>query len=307
MNMKRNIALLLLCTLAYIASAQQDPQFTQYMFNPLSVNPAYAGSADMISMAAIARNQWVNFDGAPKTQTFTIHSPLKRESISLGGSIINDRHGPVKQTMLYADVSYRIFMDKSKLAFGLKGGVNMYRADLLSLNPLESNDPVFGANVSGKTLPNFGFGMMWYSKRHYVGISAPKLLQNKLINSVSPSFDRNSESRHFFLMAGMVFDLNYYVKFKPSFIVKAVDGAPLSADVTANFLFYDRFWAGLMYRWEDAAGALIQYEVNRTFRIGYSYDYTLSDISNYSSGTHEIMIGLDLGRKPEADVSPRYF
>lgn len=299
--------LISLFALPLASMAQQDPMFTQYMFNPLSINPAYAGSADMFSAAVIYRNQWVNFDGAPITQTFTMHTPLKRESISVGLSAINDSHGPVDQTGFYADVSYRLFLDKSKLAFGLKGGLNLFSADLLSLNPLEDNDVVFASNISSELLPNFGFGIMWYSKRYYLGVSAPKLLENELLSGDIPSFNNNTESRHMFLIAGMVFDINHYVKFKPSIMLRAVEGAPLSGDITANFLFYDRFWAGAMYRHQDAVGALFQYEIKRTFRVGYSYDYTLSEIANYSNGTHEIMIGLDLGRKPEADLSPRYF
>ena len=290
-----------------VMQAQQDPLFTQYMFNTLSVNPAYAGSADMFTATAIYRKQWVNFDGAPTTQTITAHSPLRNESVSVGGTIVNDAHGPVRQTGIYADVSYRIFFGKSKLAFGLKGGLNLYQANLVDLNPLQADDPAFQANISNKALPNFGFGMLWYAERFMFGISAPKLLSNKLLDGDLPDFDNNTEKQHFFLTAGYVWDLNPYLKFKPTLMVKAVEGAPPGVDVTGNFLLYDKFWIGAMYRWEDAVGALLQYEINNKFRVGYSYDYTLSDIGDYSSGSHEIMLGFDLFKPIAGDKSPRYF
>lgn len=287
--------------------AQQDPLFTQYMFNTLSINPAYAGSADMLSATAIYRKQWVNFDGAPTTQTVTLHSPLRNESISIGGTVVNDSHGPVDQLGIYADISYRIFLGQSKLAFGLKGGINLFQANLLDLSPLEADDPAFANNITNKTMPNFGFGMMWYSERYMVGISAPKLLSNKLIDGDLPDFQDNKERQHFFLIAGYVWDINPYLKFKPTILLKGVDGAPPGVDLTANFLLYDKFWIGGMYRWEDAVGALLQYEINNKFKVGYSYDFTLSDIGDYSSGSHEIMLGFDLYKPITGDKSPRYF
>ncbi len=287
--------------------AQQDPMFSQYMFNTLSINPAYAGSADLLTVNAIYRHQWVKFDGAPVTQTITAHMPLKKESLSFGGSIINDSHGAVKQTGIYGDLSYRIFMDKSRLAFGLKGGLNLFSANLQDLNPVEDDDPTFQANVKNKALPNFGAGILWYSQKYYLGLSTPKLLTNKLINGDLPDLSQNKERRHFFLIGGLVIDVNNYLKFKPTFLVKAVSGAPISFDVTANFLLYEKFWVGAMYRFQDAAGLLLQYEVNNKIKVGYAYDYTLSDIGQYSNGSHEIMLGVDFGRKVGGDISPRYF
>lgn len=288
-------------------SAQQDPMYTMYMFNSLSVNPAYAGSADRLSAVALHRSQWVNFKGAPTTQTFTVHSPLKKENISVGGSIVNDAHGPVKQTGFYLDASYRIFMGSRRLAFGLKAGTNLFSANLVDLNPFDENDATFSTNIQSKMLPNFGFGAMYYSKRFYVGASVPKLLQNKLIDGDIPDFVNNQERQHAFLIAGAVFDMSYYTKFKPTILIKAVNGAPLGVEATAQFLFYEKLWAGLMYRWQDAAGILLQYEINNRFKIGYAYDYTLSDIRRYSDGSHEVMLGFDLIKGFPGDVSPRYF
>lgn len=292
---------------AFSSSAQQDPMFTQYMFNTLAVNPAYAGSADMVTLNAIYRDQWVDFDGAPVTQTVAIHGPLRKESIAVGGTIINDKHGPVKQTGFYADISYRIFLEKSRLAFGLKGGMNLYQANLLDLNPVVEDDPVFAADLSNKTLPNFGAGVLWYSPKHYLGFSVPKLLSNQLIDGSLPEFENNKERRHFFLIGGLMFDVNNYTKFKPAFLFKAVNGAPPSFDLTANFIFYEKFWIGAMYRWQDAVGLLLQYEVNNKVKLGYAYDYTLSDIGDYTIGSHEIMLGIDFFRGVRGDVSPRWF
>lgn len=299
--------LVFVAALAFRMDAQQDPMYTQYMFNTLSINPAYAGSSDRLSAVALHRSQWVNFEGAPKTQTITVHSPLKRENISLGGSIVNDAYGPVKQTGFYLDASYRIFMGNKRLAFGLKAGTNLFSANLLDLNPLMADDNAFAANISSKPLPNFGFGVMYYSKRYYIGASMPKLLTNKLIDGSLPDFLNNQEKRHAFLIAGAVFDISYYTKFKPTILIKQVNGAPIGAEITAQFLFFEKFWAGAMYRWEDAAGILLQYEINNKFKIGYAYDYTLSDIRRYSDGSHEIMLGFDLIRGFGGDVSPRYF
>jgi type IX secretion system PorP/SprF family membrane protein len=290
-------------------SAQQDPMFTQYMFNTLSINPAYAGSKDFLSATVVHRSQWVNFEGAPVTQSVTLHAPLRNESISIGGSIINDAFGPVKQTGVYLDGSYRIFMGNRRLSFGLKGGVNLFSANLLDLNPLVEGDASFAANISNKPLPNFGVGVMYYTRRWYVGASAPKLLSNKLLSGNLPDYSgvNNKETPHAFLIAGAVFDMNIYTKFKPTILVKAVSGAPISAEATGQFLFYNKFWAGAMYRWNDAAGILLQYEINRMFKVGYAFDYSLSDIRKYSDGSHEIMLGFDLDRGKTGDVSPRYF
>jgi type IX secretion system PorP/SprF family membrane protein len=170
--MKKNktfIALLFCIAISFMGRSQQDPMFTQYMFNTLSINPAYAGIADAMSITAIHRSQWVGFEGAPVTQTLSIHTPLRKESISVGGTVVNDQHGPVKQTGVYADASYRIFFDNSRLAFGLKAGLNLFSANLLDLNPTTDGDQAFAANISGKALPNFGFGVMWYNKKNLCG------------------------------------------------------------------------------------------------------------------------------------------
>jgi len=305
---KRRIGTVLALFLGTALFAQQDPQFTQYMFNLLAINPAYAGSADRVSMKALTRHQWVGFDGAPTTQTLTIHSPVWQESLGVGGTIMRDSHGPITQYTFMADVAYRIFLNNSKLAFGLKGGLNLLQGEYAELSPIQSGDQVFQANVNTKLDPQFGFGMMWYSDRHFLGVSTPKLLRTEFFETDSLAFVSEVGQRpHYFLTGGYVFDLGVYHKFKPTFLVKAVQGAPVSFDLTANFLFFEKFWLGAMYRHTDAVGALAQYHISNDLSVGYAYDYPLSALNNYTGGSHEIMIGFEFGNKTKGIRSPRYF
>ena len=288
--------------------AQQDPQFTQYMFNLLALNPAYAGSSDRVSLKALTRHQWVGFEGAPTTQTLTAHSPVFNESFALGGTIMRDAHGPVTQYTFMVDAAYRMFLGDSKLAFGLKGGLNLFQGRFTELNPLTAGDQVFQQNVNTKLDPQFGFGIMWYSDRHYLGISTPKLLRTEFFQTDSLAFVSQPGQRpHYFLSGGYVFDLGLYHKFKPTFLVKAVQGAPVSFDLSANVLFFEKFWLGAMYRHTDAVGALAQYHITNDLTIGYAYDFPLSPLRNYSGGSHEIMLGLELGKPAKGIRSPRYF
>ena len=288
--------------------AQQDPQFTQYMFNMLPLNPAYAGSAERVSIKALSRHQWVGFDGAPTTQTITIHSPVWHESLAIGGTLMRDSHGPVTQYTFMADVAYRIFMGASKLAFGLQGGLNLLQGEFGTLNPLDPGDQVFQQSVNSKADPQFGFGVMYYSDRGYIGLSAPKLLNTEFFETDSLAFiSEPGQKPHYLLSGGYVFDLGVYHKFKPTFLVKAVEGAPVSFDLSANFLFFEKFWLGAMYRHTDAVGLLAQYHISNDFSVGYAYDYPLSTLRNYSGGSHEIMIGFEFGNKVKGVRSPRYF
>lgn len=304
------LALLLAATLAcQEARAQQDPQFTQYMFNLLAINPAYAGSAERVSLKALSRHQWVGFEGAPTTQTLTVHSPFLVESLGLGGTVMRDQHGPVTQYGLMVDLAYRIFMGRGqKLAFGIKGGMNLFQGDFASLHPLESNDQVFQQNVSQKMDPQFGFGMMWYSDRFYLGVSTPKMLRTDFFDTDSLKLVSDPGQRaHYFLSGGYVFDLSPYTKFKPTFLVKAVEGAPMSFDLSANFLLYEKLWLGAMYRHTDAVGALVQYYITNDLTVGYAYDYPLSPLRDHSGGSHEFMLGFEFGNKLKGIRSPRYF
>jgi len=286
------------------ARAQQDPMYSQYMFNTLAFNPAYAGSADVFSAMALSRHQWLGFDGAPSTQTLSLNSPLPGDKLALGGNLIHDVAGPAKQNSVFLDVAYRIRTGTgTRLAFGLSGGVNFFQADLASLSTVEV-DP-HNASISGKALPNFGFGLYWHAPRYYVGISAPKLLENKIGDD--GLVVTNQEFRHYFLMAGYVMDINMDLKFKPSILLRAVEGAPLSLDVNANFLLRDRVWFGAMYRYGNAFGVMAQYQVNEQLKLGYAFDMTTTKLGAYNAGTHEIMIGYDFKFTKGRTISPRYF
>lgn len=288
--------------------AQQDPQFTQYMFNLLAINPAYAGSAERVSIKALTRHQWVGFSGAPTTQTLTIHAPVLHETLAVGGTIMRDSHGPITQYTFMADVAYRILMGDKKLAFGLKGGMNLFQGEYASLTPQTSGDQVFQQNVSQKMDPQFGFGVMYYSDRFYLGLSSPKILRTDFFKTDSlAKYSEAGQRAHYFLSGGYVFNLGIYHKFKPTFLVKAVNGAPISFDLSANFLFYEKFWLGAMYRHQDAVGLLAQYYITNNFTAGYSYDYPISILRNYSGGSHEIMLGYEFGKKLKGIRSPRYF
>ncbi|MEZ4757500.1 MAG: type IX secretion system membrane protein PorP/SprF [Flavobacteriales bacterium] len=304
----RLLAPLLACGLTTATLAQQDPQFTQYMFNMLALNPAYAGNAERVSVKALSRHQWVGFEGAPTTQTLTLHSPVWHESLALGGTMMRDSHGPITQYTFMADVAYRIFMGENKLAFGIKGGLNLLQGKFGELSPEMAGDAVFQQNVNTKLDPQFGFGLMYYSDRYYIGLSTPKLLRTEFFDTDSLAFISEPGQRaHYFLSGGYVFDLGLYHKFKPTFLVKAVEGAPVSFDLSANFLFLEKFWLGAMYRHTDAVGVLAQYLLTNDLSVGYAYDYPLSPLRNFSGGSHEIMIGYEFGKLLKGIRSPRYF
>ncbi|MCB0769656.1 MAG: type IX secretion system membrane protein PorP/SprF [Flavobacteriales bacterium] len=292
--------------LAGTGAAQQDPLYSQYMFNTLAFNPAYAGSADVFTMMALSRHQWVGLDGAPATQTILAHSPLKAESLALGFTAINDKIGPSHQTSVYGDLAYRIRTGAdTRLSFGLKGGINMYQADLASLSTVEV-DPA-NVSISGQLMPNFGFGLYWHSPIYYVGLSAPKLLENEMDAVNGNVIVSTSEERHYFLMGGYVTELSRDIKFKPAFLLRLVAGAPLSLDLNANFLLRERIWFGAMYRWGNAFGLMGQYQVNDQLRVGYAFDLTTTKLGAYNAGTHEIMLSYDLRFLKGKTISPRYF
>jgi len=307
-NIKILSVIMLILLFGFDSIGQQDPMYTQYMYNTLSVNPAYAGSRDALSIIGLIREQWVGIDGAPSTQSLTLHSPIYNENMGLGLTVVNDRVGPINQTMLFADYSYSIrTTPNAKLAFGLKAGVNILQADLLSLHPHTPGDPAI-YNVENTLLPNVGVGVFYYSDKGYVGLSVPKLLQQVIKTYNNGDVTDNIERRHYFLIGGYVFDLSEHVKFKPAFLVKAVQGAPLSVDLSGNFFFNDKFGIGLAHRFDDSFSGLLQYYVTPQFRIGYAYDFTMTELRHYNSGTHELMLGYDFKFLNDTRIrSPRFF
>ena len=301
----RSVLLIVVLLASKALHAQQDPMYSQYMFNTLAFNPAYAGSDNTFTAMALSRHQWVGFEGAPSTQTLSMHSPLPLANMAMGGSLIHDRTGPARQTGAFLDLAYRIRTGAdTRLSFGLKGGVNMYQADIASLLTVDP-DPA-NANIS-RALPNFGFGLYWHSPRYYVGLSAPKLMENDLMDATSGTVTISRESRHYFLMAGYVIDMGVDLKFKPAFTARVVEGAPLSLDLNANFLLRERIWFGAMYRVGSAFGVMAQFQFNEQFRAGYAFDATTTRIGAYNAGTHEIMVSYDLNLSKGRTISPRYF
>lgn len=300
------IILILLLFSAWNAAAQQDPMFTQYMHNPVSINPAYAGSRGTLNVVAMHRQQWVGIDGAPKTLTLSVNSPFLKYNVGLGLSLIHDEIGPVKQTGLYADYSYHLKVTtKAKLAFGLKGGFNMYDINLTELAGAEDDDYIALNGVQKLYLPNFGVGTYLYSDRFYLGLSVPKLLQNNLSDNSNTL--ANKEERHFFIMGGVVIDVAENIKFKPSSTIRIVSGSPTSKEFSAAFLLHEKLWLGGMYRLDDSFGAMVKFNVTDKLSLGYSYDSTQSNLRHDSQGTHEVYISYDFAFKNRKILSPRYF
>jgi type IX secretion system PorP/SprF family membrane protein len=288
--------------------AQQDPQFSQYMFNITQINPAYTGSKDFMSAILLYRNQWVGLDGAPKTQTFTLHTPIVTKKIGLGFSYINDKIGPTRNSSFYIDYAYRLkISESSSLAMGLKSGFDLQSIDFLSLQTTDINDDAFLENMKNKFMPNFGFGLYYYTNNYYLGISVPRLLKNKISGKDVITGQAGKQERHTFIIAGYVKDINENIKFKPTIQSKLTIGAPVSIDLAANFLFYDRLWLGGIYRFGDSFGGMVQYLITDQLSFGYVYEYTLSQLSHYNKGTHEIMLTYDFHYKAKKLKSPRYF
>jgi len=288
--------------------AQQDPMYTQYIDNLQTLNPAYAGSKEILTLMLVARNQWVSLPGAPDTRSIAIHTPFKGTQMGLGLSILNDKVGPVAQTGMYVDYSYRLYFNNDRtLALGLKGGINFYDANISTLTTNDPNDPVFANDINRNFLPNLGVGAFYYTNKYYLGLSIPKLIENTINENGVSTQSINKEQIHSFLMAGYVFDVNRIVKFKPSILAKYVHNAPISVDLNGTFLFYERLWLGGMYRMGDSFGGLIQMQVTNQLKIGYSYDLPISKLGAYNNGTHEIMISFDFNFGSGRIRSPRYF
>lgn len=306
--MKKNIILALFAIISFSAFSQQDPQFTNYMYNTININPAYAGSRGALSMYGLHRTQWVGVDGAPTTNAFSINTPFANSKVGLGLSFINDKLGVMNENTVSVDFSYTLDLGgkaNNQLSFGLKASANMLDvaySELLTYNP---NDPMFQQDINNQFTPNIGAGIYWHSDKSYIGFSIPNLLETtRYDNNIQSTM---TQEMHYFLMAGHVFELNPMLKFKPAFLIKAVNGAPLQADLTANFLFNEKFTIGGAYRLDAAWSGLVGFQVTDGLMIGYSYDGDTTRLSNYSSGSHEIFLRFELFNKYRRVKSPRFF
>lgn len=292
--------------------AQQDSQYTQYMYNPIIINPAYAGSRGVMSIFGLYRAQWVGLDGAPKTGAASIHTPISDTNVGIGLSFVNDRIGPSDETNIAVDISYTVpVSERYKLAFGVKAIANLLNVDYTKLNIYNPSDPRFQSNVDNKFSPNIGTGAYLYSDNTYIGLSAPALLQTKHFDETADYNTSSSfvakEQIHYYLMGGHVFDLAYNLKFKPSALVKMTQGAPLQVDLSANFLFSEKFTAGVAYRWDAAVSALVGFQVTDGLFIGYAYDAETTRLANYNSGSHEVFLRFELFKSYDKIISPRFF
>ncbi len=299
------------------ASAQQDAQYTQYMFNTMSVNPAYAGSRGQLSIAGLYRSQWVGLDGAPQTFTFNLHSPIRNSNVGYGLSVINDKigDGTVQETYIDGLVSYTVDVSlEGKLSFGLKLGGNLLNLDFEQLRQREGfEEAVVTDNIENRFSPNVGLGVYYHTNKFYVGLSAPNLLETEHFDnsdSDASAIDFLAKDRvNFYMITGYVFDLNDNLKFKPALLTKVVGGAPLQVDVSANFLFAEKFSFGAAYRWDAAVSALAGFQITDQVMLGLAYDKETTDFGakQFSDGSFEIFLRWELLRSFEKLVSPRFF
>lgn len=292
--------------------AQQDAIYSQYMFNPFAVNPAYAGSRESVSAVLLHRSQWVSIDGAPTTQTLSIHSPLKNRKMALGLNITNDVVGPVRNFGAFGTYAYHLPFSTGKLSLALRGGVYSSSLDRSQLDFQDPTDQHSSSQTATALVPSFDFGAYYYTTKFYAGLSVSHLTQQEIgyddISSASLNggVTSNSLRRHFMLGLGYAFEINDNVVFKPSTLIKSVEGAPMNIDLNASFLFHKKFWLGASFRTSGAVVLITEYNITDYLRIGYSYDFVVGDLQKYAGGSHEIFIGFDFGLSKRQSVSPRY-
>lgn len=301
--MKKTLLTLAICLTALATYGQQQPLYTQYMFNGLALNPAYAGSSDALDLTVLGRWQWAGIEGAPDTRTFSAHTPVA-EKAALGLLVLNDEIGVSNRWSVYGSYAYRIPIGKGRLALGLQAGFDNYSADLADVT-FRSADPSLSQNVSSGLLFNAGAGLFYHTERFYLGASAPQLLNNDYFENLDGSVAR--QFRHYFLNAGYVLDLGPSLKLKPNFLVKAVQGAPLEYDINLNLLIREVLWVGASYRSQDAVSGLIEMLLTDQLRLGYAYDYTISDLQDFNNGSHELMLNFRFSFDKDKVLSPRYF
>jgi len=293
--------------------AQQDAQYTQYMYNTLSVNPAYAGSRGQLSFAGLYRSQWVGLDGAPETFTLNLHSPIRNSRLGYGISIVNDNigDGVVQETYLDAVVSYTIDVSlDAKLSFGLKAGGNMLSLDFNGLRNFDQ-EVVNQNNIDNRFTPNFGLGIYYHTDKFYAGVSAPNVLESEYFdndNSDGVNF-LSAERMNIYLITGYVFDIGADLQFKPALLTKAVGGAPLQVDLSANFLFANKFSFGAAYRWDAAISGLVGFQVTDQIMLGLAYDREVTELggTQFNEGSFEVFLRLELLKSFQRTISPRFF
>lgn len=306
----KKITTALLIVLCLNSQAQQDPQYTMYMFNMMSINPAYAGNKDHTDVTLLGRKQWVNYPGAPQTISFNIHTPFYYDKMGVGLSVINDQLGIMQHNIINAAYAYHVKFKTSILSFGLQASFAQFNSNFSSVKLDDPNSAPVTDNAF-QNLNQFDFklgaGLFWYSKKAYLGLSSPLLAKIKLGGTSAGNITPYDSKTHFFATAGYVFDIGTNKKLKPSTLIKYTNGAPLEFDLNCNFYFNQSFGIGLSWRSFDSMDAIIEYAISKNFKVGYAYDYTLTNLTNHTSGSHEIMLNWQFGFKKGKILTPRYF
>lgn len=304
--MKRILTILFVFTCFY-SKAQQDPLYNQYMFNPLVVNPAYAGSREAISAVLLHRSQWVGVQGAPNTQTLSVHSPLANGKVGLGATIIRDQFGPATNTGILASYAYRLYLGESKLAFGLRTSIYNYQFNGEKIDYKDAGETNF--SNTNYWIPSFDFGMRYYNRTFYAGLTLLYLNNPKIKFNGNDTTYNSAISRHVNLTAGRAFEINKDVVLRPSIMFKMTDKGNMILDLNFSTLLKEVLWVGFSYRTSQSLVLIAEYNITDRFRAGYSYDMTLSKLRKSTSGSHEIFIGYDIvniKHKPRM-LSPRVY
>ena len=298
----------LLLLMATSLFAQQDPLYSQYMFNKLALNPGYTGSRELLTADLLYRNQWVNIPGAPRTISASLHSPLNNPHLALGAYVYNDKIGPLDLTGALASFAYRVVFPKGKLSFGLQAGFKNNGIVINDLKSYDQQDPIMYANIEKKVVPDANFGVYYYSDRFYAGLSSLHLLQNQstIVYDSAGNSQFTKLLSHFYGMTGAAFPLGENVVFRPSLLAKFVQNAPPQLDLNASFLFANTLWLGVSYRTEQAISFITEINIAQNFRVGYSYDIWMNGLKAYNKGSHEIRLSYDLNVGKRI-LSPRYF
>lgn len=295
--------------------AQQDAQYTQYMYNTMSVNPGYAGSRGHLSAAVLYRAQWVGLDGAPETQTFNVHSPIGYQGIGLGASIVRDRIGPTAEDNFDIDFSYTVYTsDAGRLSFGLKAGGNLLDVRFSELNQQQVDgsgrnvqDPNLQQDIDNRFTPNFGAGVYYHTDKFYAGLSVPRFLETSHFENESLSTAK--EQMNLYFITGYVWDLNPFLKFKPTLLTKVTQGAPLQVDASANFMLNDKFILGAAYRWDAAFSGMLGFNISNKVLLGLAYDRETTELGSqaFNNGSFEVVFRYDFISTVGNLKSPRFF
>lgn len=304
--MKKIIINVLLLFAGFSMYSQQDAQYTQYMYNTININPAYAGSRDVLSIFGLHRTQWVGIEGAPVTNTFSLNSPIGKSGLGMGLSFVGDKIGPTVDNKISADISYTIQANETfKLAFGIKGTASLFSFDKDKLNIYNPNDANL-QTVKNSFKPNVGAGLYFYSDKTYIGLSVPYILETKKYSDNDIAI--YADKMHYHLIGGHVFEVSPSIKFKPSFLLKTTAGAPLQLDLSGNFLFNEKFVLGAAWRWDAALSFMAGLQITDGLFLGYGYDLETTKLANYNSGSHEIFLRFELFTKQSSKIiSPRFF